>query len=298
MVIEEDFNFNMLKTFYAVAKSKSFSSASNELFISQPAVSYSIKKLEDYYGTPLFERGVKGLTLTKAGEALLPIVEIILNNISKCKSTVKQVNNLSLGTLKIGIQSHIYGMIREQVAKFIQKYNNLTLNFIEDSTSNLIAQLEKGDIDLIIDIPPISSKNPYITLEPLKEVELCLAYNPSKQAKDLHKVPLAELVQMHFIVPLATTTRRKILDSYLNSKGLAIQPTIEASSTNIIIDTVKETDHIGLLFKENIQNEIDQGLLDIITFTNDTRKMKLCALYNQSTTALSVKEFIKQIKEN
>lgn len=298
MVIEEDFNFNMLKTFYAVAKSKSFSSASNELFISQPAVSYSIKKLEDYYGTPLFERGVKGLTLTKAGEALLPIVEIILNNISKCKSTVKQVNNLSLGTLKIGIQSHIYGMIREQVAKFIQKYNNLTLNFIEDSTSNLIAQLEKGDIDLIIDIPPISSKNPYITLEPLKEVELCLAYNPSKQTKDLHKVPLSELVQMRFIVPLATTTRRKILDSYLNSKGLAIQPTIEASSTNIIIDTVKETDHIGLLFKENIQDEIDQGLLDIITFTNDTKKMKLCALYNQSTTALSVKEFIKQIKEN
>jgi len=297
MIIKEDFNFNMLKTFYAVAKSKSFSVASNELFISQPAVSYSIKKLEDYYGTPLLERGVKGLSLTKAGEALLPIVENILNNIAKCKDTIKEVNNLNLGVLKIGIQSHIYGLIYDQIGAFVSKYHNLTLSFIEESTANLITMLEKGDIDLIVDVPPISSKNPYITLEPLKDVELCLAYNPSMHDQDLKSEPLSEVAKKRFILPLEYTTRRKMLDNYLNSQGIVIKPTIEASSTNIIMDTIKRTDYVGLLFRENIAREIKDGTLDVIPLTNDMFKMKLCVLYNKSTNALSVHEFIKAIKE-
>ena len=80
-MIESNIDLNTYKTFYAVAKYESFSKAASELYISQPAVSYSIKKLEEELNTKLFVRLNKGIKLTDAGEKLKFYVENAFNNI-------------------------------------------------------------------------------------------------------------------------------------------------------------------------------------------------------------------------
>ena len=295
MIYEDDFNFNMLKTFYAVATTKSFSAASNMLYISQPAVSYTIKKLEEYYGTPLFERGTKSLVLTKVAENLLPIVENILNNINKCKETVQLVKHMKLGKLNIGVQSHIYAMVGEQINKFINKFPNIQLIFKEASTDNLVDMLESSDIDILIDIPPINTNGTAFTIEKITEVDLCIAYNPKFQPSNF--VPkLENIVDKNIIVPLAYTTRRKLLDNQINNLGLTYEPKIETSSTNIITNTVRSTNFFGLLFKQNIKKDLEEGNLCAIEICKNN-KFEICACYNPSTSSRFIKEFINTMKE-
>ena len=80
-IFKNNIDFNSYKTFYVVAKCKSFSKASEELNISQPAVSIAIKKMEDNLDVTLFKRDKKGIELTETGKQLLFYVESIINTL-------------------------------------------------------------------------------------------------------------------------------------------------------------------------------------------------------------------------
>ena len=97
-----DINYELYKVFYYVASSLSFSDASKKLFISQSAVSQSIKTLERKLGQPLFIRSTKKVQLTPAGALLLKHVEPAMNLISRGESQLLESGSLGLGQLHIG----------------------------------------------------------------------------------------------------------------------------------------------------------------------------------------------------
>ena len=102
-----DINYELYKVFFHVASSLSFSEASKQLFISQSAVSQSIKTLEKKLGQPLFIRSTKKVQLTPAGEILLKHIEPAMNLIRRGEGQLLEANTLGLGQLHIGASDTI-----------------------------------------------------------------------------------------------------------------------------------------------------------------------------------------------
>jgi LysR family transcriptional regulator, transcriptional activator of the cysJI operon len=92
---------NQLRVFYHVAKFKSFSLAAEALFVTRPAVSISVKRLEDHYGLRLFERAGKKIVLTNAGEILFAYAEKVVNLVKEADNRLADLNGGFSGTLKI-----------------------------------------------------------------------------------------------------------------------------------------------------------------------------------------------------
>ena len=105
--MKNNINLNLYKTFYEVAKCGSISLAAKKTFMSQPAISKSIKKLEEELGTPLFYRTLNGSELTEKGQALFFYVEEAFNNFLMGERVMFEEDNLQNGKLSIGVPSQI-----------------------------------------------------------------------------------------------------------------------------------------------------------------------------------------------
>ena len=104
--INYEIDLNLYKTFYAVAQNKSFSKASEEIYISQPAISYSINKLEKQLGVKLFYRTTKGALLTPEGEELFGFVKTAYEYIYLGEQSIRNSKELISGTIRIGVPTH------------------------------------------------------------------------------------------------------------------------------------------------------------------------------------------------
>ena len=137
-------DFNSYKVFYFVAKCKSFSKASEKLFISQPAVSISIKKLEEQLNVTLFKRNQKGIQLTEVGKQLLFYVESIINILNTAEKRIKKDNNFNNGEIRIGVPTHIgVFLLSEIINKFKGLYPGVRFYIESRSTKDMMLMLDK-----------------------------------------------------------------------------------------------------------------------------------------------------------
>ena len=129
-IIESGIDLNLFKTFYVVAKHESFSKAAAELYISQPAISYCIKKLEDELEVKLFIRFNKGIKLTDSGVKLKIYVESALNNIIVgCNELAEKAEQQFSGEINIGTHSNIGTFFLPNIIKkFVKLYPNAKIN--------------------------------------------------------------------------------------------------------------------------------------------------------------------------
>ena len=160
-----DFDMNLYKVFYIVAKNNSFSKAAEELFVTQPSVSYSIKQLEDRLNIKLFKRNHKGIKITPEGKEVLEYVKKSYNDIIVGERSLKENRDLNSGKVSIGVQSHIGRFfLFPYLEKFHKKYPNIILNISSRNTAELIKLLENNDIDFVIDTSPIETEYSNLTI--------------------------------------------------------------------------------------------------------------------------------------
>ena len=122
-IVNRNINLNNYVIFYTVAKLKSFTLASNELFISQPAVSTAIKQLEKSLSVKLFYRDKNNVVLTKIGEEVLKYTEIALNNFRIIEDKVLSHQNFGIGDICIGAPAHVHNShLFDYIKLFLQKF--------------------------------------------------------------------------------------------------------------------------------------------------------------------------------
>ena len=125
--------------------------ASEELHISQPAISQSIKKLEDELGGTLFLRSNKGMNLTSEGKMFFEYVKGALELINNAENEFTSFKDLSKGEIKIGVSTTLTKLILlEPLKKFHLDYPNINISITNDLTSNLVNDLKLGKLDFII----------------------------------------------------------------------------------------------------------------------------------------------------
>jgi DNA-binding transcriptional LysR family regulator len=149
-------NLNNYFVFYTVAKTGNISKAAQQLFISQPAVSKSISRLEEASGVNLFDRGSRGVTLTEEGSLLYNYVEKAMDTLIKGEENLSKFNELGMGHIRIGVSTSLCKhILLDYLKDFIRQNPHIKVSIDCHSTINTLELLKKDDIDvgLICDTP-------------------------------------------------------------------------------------------------------------------------------------------------
>mgnify|MGYP004615838131 FL=1 len=233
-------DLELYKVFYVVAKNKHMTRASEELHISQPAISQSIKKLEDQLGGTLFLRSNKGMELTEEGKMFYEYVKGALELIGNAENEYTSFKDLSKGEIKVGCSTTLTKLIlMDALENFHKDYPNININIVNGLTSNLINDLKLGKLDFVI-FNESNVKENNLYLEKIKELKQGFVYNPDyytdnvKTFSDLNKLPL--------ILQNGESNSRKLLDYIALQKHLKLIPRMEVVSQELI----SEFTNIGL----------------------------------------------------
>ncbi|MCI5740645.1 MAG: LysR family transcriptional regulator [Lachnospiraceae bacterium] len=235
-----DINYELYKVFYYVASSLSFSAASKQLFISQSAVSQSIKTLEKKLGQPLFIRSTKKVQLTPAGKVLLKHIEPAMNLIQRGENQLLDSTTLGLGQLHIGASDTIcrYFLV-PYLKQFHKKFPNVPIKVTNATSLSCVDLLEQGKVDLIVTNFPNSRLNhSYIQKTVLNFSDVFIA-NPSYFDLTTQEVSLADLQQYPILMLDRKSTTSEYLHNLFLQHQLELVPEIELSSNDLLIDLAK-----------------------------------------------------------
>ncbi len=287
-------DLELYRVFYAVAKHKHMTKASEELHISQPAISQSIKKLEDQLGGTLFLRSNKGMGLTEEGKMFYEYVKGALELINNAENEFTSFKDLSKGEIKIGCSTTLTKLVLMNALKdFHLDYPNININITNDLTSNLINDLKLGKLDFVI-FNESNIKETNLNLEKIKDLKQGFIYNPEfyndniNNFEDLNNVPL--------ILQKEESNSRKLLDYIALQNNVKLIPKMEVVSQELITEFTNIGLGIGFaiidLAKRNYKN---------IKELNINKKIPNINVYLATNKSVSLtfasKMFIKYLKK-
>ncbi len=143
---------NHMNYIYAIYQEKSFTRAAEKLYISQPAISLTVKKIESEIGYPIFERCGKEIVLTPIGEKYIRAIEEIMRIQEKLEAEVDDILKLKKGNIKIGSTTFVASyMLPDILRNFKTKYPSIDVGIVVEQSTELEEKLENDELDLVID---------------------------------------------------------------------------------------------------------------------------------------------------
>lgn len=286
-------NLELYRIFYTIAKNKHMTKSSEELHISQPAISQSIKKLEDELGGTLFLRSNKGMELTSEGKMFFEYVKGALELINNAENEFTSFKDLSKGEIKIGVSTTLTKLILlEPLKKFHLDYPNINISITNDLTSNLVNDLKLGKLDFII-FNESNIKESNLELLKLKELKQGFMYNPAFYSdditsfKDLNKYPL--------ILQKTQSNSRKLLDYISLNNNVILKPKMEVVSQDLITEFVNIGLGIGFVIIDLANKKFDN-----LKELHINKKIPNINIYLATNKSISLtfasKTFIKYLK--
>ena len=272
-----DINYELYKVFYQVAKSLSFSDAAETLFISQSAVSQSIKTLERRLNQTLFIRSTKRVALTKEGELLLKHIEPAINLMSRGENQLC-ADPKSGVQLRIGASDTIcrYYLV-PFLNNFHKKYPNIHIKVTNGTSLQCAKLLERNEVDVIVTNSPNSALNNMMQIIPVKEFRDIFIANKEAFPLTDHPITLQELQQNPILMLDKRSTTSIFLHNLFLENSLDLVPAIELSSNDLLIDLAKIG--LGIAFIPDFcVKELEN--LTIINITQEIPSRLLVAAYN------------------
>lgn len=282
-------NLNLYKDFYLVCKYGSINKAAKESYLSAPAISKSIKKLETELNRQLFFRDKDGMKLTNYGKKLLFFVEQSFNNLIVAERSLKEEDNLEVGNLTIGIPSNIGSFfLFDNLLKFHSEYPNIEITVITGSTTKLIELLESHTIDFVIDTSPINIElNSDYIIKELDEVEYCFTANKDFDISKINKIE--DLLDYQLILPIKGTSNRNDLDELFINHNINHVNSLNLHTSEMIISAVKNNIGIGYVIRRLLDKEDN---LKVINIKEKLPTVKINIIYNNKYLTITPKKFI------
>lgn len=245
------------KVFYQVAESGSISRAARALFVSQPAVTKSIKILENELDVTLFIRNPKGVTLTREGEILYDYVKEAFEQLEQGEKRIKQLKDNEFGSIRIGISNILckYYFI-PYLKVFHEKYPKLKIEIVNRTSPETLELLETGKIDCAI-ISDVGGKNIYAynSLMQIQDTFVAKTKPPKEvmSIKDLEEYPLLLLEKKN-------ATRASFDEHFMNHQ-VNVNVDIEISSMEFLIEFAKIGLGVSAVIGNFVEEELREGAL-------------------------------------
>ena len=287
----KNINLNLYKTFYDVAKSESISDAAKKTFTSQPAISKSIKKLEETLNVKLFYRNLDGIKLTSEGEKLLFYVEEAFNNLLVGERNITENEKLQSGKLTIGVPSQIGTFfVFDSISKFHKIYPNIEITIISSSTKSLLKKLKLHEIDFIIDSSPINDVQEDVIIRSLKKVDNCFIVSKKYEDKIKNIKSLKDIENYPLILPVPNTSNRSNLDLLFEKSGIKPTNVMNIHTSEMILGAVKKDLGIGYIIEDLI---IDDPEVCKINIKEKLPKIEINLVYVKKYLTIVPTKFIK-----
>ncbi len=289
-------NFELYRIFYTVANKKNITKAAEELFISQPAVSKAIKKLENNLGGKLFNRTKKGVVLTEEGKEFYNYIKIALEYINNAENKFNDLINLETGTIKIGVSATL---TKYFLTPFLEEFNNLhpkiDIKIDTNITKILFEKLRNGLLDLVILNLPYKDAN-NITIVKCKEIQDAFVVNKKYECLKNKEISLEKLNNYPLILQAKESNTRTFLDDFTKEHDIILKPSMELASYGLVTEFTKIGLGIGYLTKDYIKDELKEKELFEIKLKEKIPKRSIGIAYsNKNLPSFATKEMIRII---
>ena len=289
-------NLELYKVFYYVAKNKNITQAANELMVSQPAVSKSIKVLERDLDTTLFNRGKDGVTFTNAGELLYKKIKRAIELIISAEEDLTSLNNMEHGTINIGAGNTIMQRyLMPYIKKFHELYPNINVIVHTVVTEELIKRAHVGLVDIVFTHLPNNIPDGFTTIK-LKKLHDILVVNKNSDYKN-KTISKKDLSTLPLILLPFNASNRKNFNKFCITNNIVINPLMEIGNDLIIEDCAQNGLGVGLVVREYIQNKLDnKELFELKTSFSLKEKNLVCLVETSRRNNIIINNFIELLK--
>ena len=278
-------NLSSYRIFYTVANTGNISKAAKELYISQPAISKSIQKLEEGVGCKLFSRSSRGVVLTDEGK-------LLYDHVSSAFET------LTLGHLKIGVSATLCKyLLLPYLQEFIRQNPHVSISITCQSTNETLELLEDNKIDIGLVGKPDNLKNIHFDfLEEIEDIFVCTKdYLRNLRARGVHKDQI--LTNSTLMLLDKNNMTRQYIDDYLSDNQIQVKESIDISSMDLLIDFARIGVGVACVIKSFVKEDLASGALVEIPLGIPIHKREVGFAYKTTTKpSKTLGEFIRFYK--
>ena len=287
-------NLSQYKIFYEVAKAGNISKAAKELYISQPAISKAISKLEDSLKVSLFTRSSRGVHLTPEGELLFAHVHTAFQALDLGEQELKRIQEFNIGHLRIGVSNTLCKYILLPYLKnFIEQYPHIKITIEGQATAKTISMLEQHTLDVgLVAEPSIHSGLSFIPVMDIQDIFVCTRqylnnlYLRDGSGADLFTCGNIMLLDKHNVT-------RTYIDDYMAANHMEANNLLQVTTMDLLIEFARIGLGIGCVIKEFIKEDLESGRLTEIPLGNPIRKRTIGFAFRTGLSSKALAAFIQ-----
>lgn len=256
-------NLDLYRVFYTVAKCGSLTRAAEELYISQPAVSQSIKQLENQLGVSLFKRTHRGMELSEnGGKLIFKEVERALELFNEAENRIEQTKQDATGTIRIGASDTIFEyFLADKIVDYHGKFPAVKIELMADFTPDTIEKLKANRCDVaFVNLPIEIDAELHLEENCARLNDIFIAGNAFAELSG-GTVSLEKLKKYPLIVMDKNTVARRTLEAFLRSVGVGFSPAIEVGSWDLMKRLVARGMGVGVIPRQYALRELQLGEL-------------------------------------
>lgn len=266
--------FRHLQTFIEVARQKSVGRAADVLSVTQPAVTRTIRELEDYLDVPLFEKEGRGIRITRFGEVFLRHAGESVAAVQRGFDSIAEARSSSGPPIRIGaLPTASATLLPDAVADFVRSGTGGLVTIVTGENRWLLDALRIGDLDLVVGRMAAPEQMTGLHFEPLYFEEVGFAVRPGHPLLAKKNFSLSELTDYTVLMPTRGSVIRPFVDRLLLTNGIAELPqTIETVSDSFGRAYLARHDAVWIISRGALLADVESGRLSLLDIdTTETR---------------------------
>ena len=294
-------NLNLYYIFYTVALHKNISGAAKELYISQPAISKAISKLEQSLDVILFHRSSRGVTLTMEGELLFTQVQTAISAIRHGEEQLKKVNELGISQISIGVSITLCKyVLLPYLQQFVKDNPHIKVTITCHPTMETLRDIDNSVTDIgVVGIPSLPNGLTYIPFREIQDTFVTTDRYLENLKIRVGNDRKAILNNATFMMLNKENISRKYVDMYLSSHQITMDNIIEINTMDLLIELAKIDLGIACVIKDFVKDELDDHSLTEVSLGRAIPKRKLGLVYKDDTIMTdAMKKFISYFTES
>lgn len=255
---------NLYHIFYTVAQCGNISAAARKLYISQPAVSKSISRLEESFASPLLIRSSRGVTLTENGELLYKHLETAFQAIRQGEEMISRNDLLGAGSLSIGVSTTLCKyVLLPYLQDYIAANPYVKISLSCQSTYETIASLENGTLELGLVGESERLESSHLNFLPIQEIHDIFVCSPEYLSKLQNQTDSSGdlLSNGTFLLLNKNNVTRQYMDKHMLLQSITMEHQIEVTTMDLLIDFARIGLGIACVIGEFVQEELKNGSL-------------------------------------
>lgn len=261
-----------LKAFHAVAVHGGFTRAAERLFLSQPAISDQVRKLEEHYGVQLFHRTKRSVQLSELGERLLAITQRLFAAEGEAEELLSSSRALRTGSLTLAVDSPVH--VLPYIARFNARYPGIRISLVTGNTDEALGRLFAYRADLAVVGRPV--EDPRLLCKPLSCGPLVAFVARGHPWASRTAIQLADLDDLPMVLREQGSMTRQLLEEEMRRAGLRLRPAIEVEGREAVRELVLAGMGVGLVSAAELGDHPQVHALPIIDCQRQMTETLVC----------------------